>query len=549
MALEMKKLSQYKKLAAFLYKYGTSSLVKNAGLSDEMDDGWEQKEESDDVTPEELTTDLIAMGPAFIKLGQLLSTRPDLLPQKFIEALADLQDKVPPVEFEKVNEIIQEDLGVRISKAFNSFDEIPLASASLGQVHRAELRDGTKVVVKVQRPGIREKIQEELEVLGSAASFMEENTRIGKQIAAKELFAYFKKTLFRELDYQKEARNMLVLADNLKNFEHLIIPDPVVDYTTSRILTMKYLDGEKITAITPLRKLELDGITLVKELFEAYLQQIVIDGFMHADPHPGNIHLTEDNKIALLDVGMVAYFGEEYKEHYLKLLLYLGEANGDKLAGLLIEMSRELEEVRPEQFKQDIGLLVQENEHMTMENLQTGKLIFEVIKIAGDYGYVLPVSLSLLGKALLNLDQVGASIAPDFNPRKAIQRHVTDLMRKYVYKNMVEHHFFTTALESKEFIELLPGRLNKLLHNLAENQWEMKIESLDEKQLMSGFQKVANRITMGLIVAALLISASMLMSIPSGFTLFGYPGLAMLTLILAFVGAGIVGVQILFKDR
>ncbi len=549
MALEMKKLSQYKKLAAFLYKYGTSSLVKNAGLSDEMDDGWEQKEESDDVTPEELTTDLIAMGPAFIKLGQLLSTRPDLLPQKFIEALADLQDKVPPVEFEKVNEIIQEELGVRISKAFNSFDEIPLASASLGQVHRAELRDGTKVVVKVQRPGIREKIQEELEVLGSAASFMEENTRIGKQIAAKELFAYFKKTLFRELDYQKEARNMLVLADNLKNFEHLIIPDPVVDYTTSRILTMKYLDGEKITAITPLRKLELDGITLVKELFEAYLQQIVIDGFMHADPHPGNIHLTEDNKIALLDVGMVAYFGEEYKEHYLKLLLYLGEANGDKLAGLLIEMSRELEKVRPEQFKQDISLLVQENEHMTMENLQTGKLIFEVIKIAGDYGYVLPVSLSLLGKALLNLDQVGASIAPDFNPRKAIQRHVMDLMRKYVYKNMVEHHIFTTALESKEFIELLPGRLNKLLHNLAENQWEMKIESLDEKQLMSGFQKVANRITMGLIVAALLISASMLMSIPSGFTLFGYPGLAMLTLILAFVGAGIVGVQILFKDR
>lgn len=549
MALEMKKLSQYKKLAAFLYKYGTSSLVKNAGLSDEMDDGWEQKEESDDVTPEELTTDLIAMGPAFIKLGQLLSTRPDLLPQKFIEALADLQDKVPPVEFEKVNEIIQEDLGVRISKAFNSFDEIPLASASLGQVHRAELRDGTKVVVKVQRPGIREKIQEELEVLGSAASFMEENTRIGKQIAAKELFAYFKKTLFRELDYQKEARNMLVLADNLKNFEHLIIPDPVVDYTTSRILTMKYLDGEKITAITPLRKLELDGITLVKELFEAYLQQIVIDGFMHADPHPGNIHLTEDNKIALLDVGMVAYFGEEYKEHYLKLLLYLGEANGDKLAGLLIEMSRELEEVRPEHFKQDISLLVQENEHMTMENLQTGKLIFEVIKIAGDYGYVLPVSLSLLGKALLNLDQVGANIAPDFNPRKAIQRHVMDLMRKYVYKNMVEQHFFTTALESKEFIELLPGRLNKLLHNLAENQWEMKIESLDEKQLMSGFQKVANRITMGLIVAALLISASMLMSIPSGFTLFGYPGLAMLTLILAFVGAGIVGVQILFKDR
>ena len=549
MAMKFKHLSQYKNLATFLYKYGTSSLVKNAGLSEGLETGWSEKEEEEDVSPEELAEDLIAMGPAFIKLGQLLSTRPDILPQKYIDALADLQDNVPPVEFKIIEEIIQEELKVKISQAFHSFDEVSLASASLGQVHMAELRDGTKVVVKIQRPGIREVVLQELEVLESAASIFEKNTQIGKRMAAMELVDHFKTTLLRELDYQKEARHMLILGENLKKFEHLIIPIPVADFTTGKVLTMSYVKGVKITDVTPLRKLELDGNTLVKELFEAYLQQVVIDGFMHADPHPGNIHLTKDGKIALLDVGMVAYFGEEFKERYLKLLLYLGEANGDKLANLLMDISRKLDEVYPDKFKQEISLLIQENKYMTMENLQTGKLIFEVIRVAGQYGYVLPVSLSLLGKALLNLDQVGASIAPQFNPRKAIREHVMELMRKYVYKNIVTNHFFTTALESKEFLELLPERLNKLLHNLSENQWEMKIDGLDEKELMSGFQKVANRITMGLIIAALFISAAMLMSIPPGFTIFGYPGLAIMTFILALAGGIMVGIRILFKDE
>lgn len=547
--MKLKHLSQYKSLAAFLYKYGTSSLVRNAGLSDGLDAGWTEKEETEDVSPKELTSDLISLGPAFIKLGQLLSTRPDILPQKYIDALSDLQDNVPPVEFKVINEIIQEELKVKISSAFLSFDEIPLASASLGQVHRAELRDGTKVVVKIQRPDIRETVLQELEVLESAAALFEKNTQIGKRMAAMELIDYFKTTLLRELDYEKEARHMLILGENLKKFEHLLIPVPVSDFTTGKVLTMNYVKGVKITDISPLRKLELDGDTLVKELFEAYLQQVVIDGFMHADPHPGNIHLTKDGKIALLDVGMVAYFGEDFKEQYLKLLLYLGEANGDKLAMLLLDISRKLDEVYPEKFKQEISLLIQENKYMTMENLQTGKLIFEVIRVAGKYGYVLPVSLSLLGKALLNLDQVGAAIAPNFNPRKAIRNHVAELMRKYVYKNIVTNHFFTTALESKEFIELLPERLNKLLHNLAENQWEMKIHALDEKKLMSGFQKVANRITMGLIIAALFISAAMLMSIPSGFTILGYPGLAIMTFILALVGGIVMGIRILFMDE
>lgn len=549
MNLETQQLSNYKKLALFLYKYGTSSLVRNTGLSNSLETGMNSKEETGEISPEDLKEDLIALGPAFIKLGQLLSTRPDILPKQYIDALTDLQDNVPPIEFDIIDEIVQNELGVRISKAFKEFDKTPLASASLGQVHQATLRDGTMVVVKVQRPGIREEILEELKLLESAASFLEKNTKIGKQIAARELIAYFKTTLLRELDYETEARNMRILNKNLEDFKDLVVALPIADFTTGKVLTMEYIKGVKVTDISPLRKLDLKGDVLVEELFKSYLQQIVIDGFMHADPHPGNIHLSEEGKIALLDIGMVTYFSEEYKEEYLKLLLYLGEANGDKLARLLLDISRELEEVHPDKFKSEISLLVQENKYMTMENLQTGKLIFEVIRIAGQYGYVLPVSLSLVGKALLNLDQVGATIAPDFNPREAIQKHVMELMRQYVYQNLLSHHFMTTVLESKEFIELLPERLNKLFHNLSENKWEVKVDALDEIHLMSGFQKIANRIAMGLIIAAMLISAAMLMSIPSGFTVFGYPGLAIFAFTIAAIAAIVMGIRIMFTDE
>lgn len=546
--MKMKNLNQYTKLAQLFYKYGTSNLVKDAGLSDSLDDT-DYKEKPGDVPPEELPDDLVEMGPAFIKLGQLLSTRPDLLPPQYTQALSELQDNVPPFDYSEVERIFEEEVGARISKAFDSFDPEPLASASLGQVHNAVMHDGTQVVVKIQRPGIREQVLEELEVLESVASFMEKNTTIGKRIAAQELIEYFKRTLLRELDYTKEAKHMRILKSNLEKYELLVVPAPVEDLSSRHVLTMKYLKGKKISKISPLRKIELDGPALVEELFRAYLQQVVIDGFMHADPHPGNIHLTDDNRIALLDLGMVAYFGQELREDFLKLLLYLGEANGDKIARLLMEMSRKLEEVHPEKFQNEVSLLVQENQYMTMGNLQTGKLVFELIRVAGENGYVLPIGMSLLAKALLNLDQVGATIAPDFNPQEAIRRNVGGIMRKYVSENLLSYNFFTSAVESKEFLEMLPERMNKIFHQVAENEWEIKVKAIDEKQFTRGIQKIANRITMGLIIAALLISASMLMQIPSGFMLFGYPGLAMTAFIVAVAGAVMIAIQVWSRDE
>jgi len=542
-------LEQYRKLALFLYKYGTSDLVKNSGLADAMEENWAEKAEESDVMPEEMVRDLIDMGPAFVKLGQLLSTRPDLLPTPYIEALSTLQDRVEPFPFAQVEEIVSTELGTRISKAFNSFDEIPLASASLGQVHLAELRDGIRVVVKVQRPGIRKEILTELEVLESAAGFLERNTAFGKRFETGHLVKQFKRTLLRELNYLKEAEHMKILGDNLRNYPHLLVPAPIDDYTTDKVLTMQYLKGQKITRISPLRRMEIDGNELASELFKAYLQQIVVDGFMHADPHPGNVHLTDDNRIALLDLGMVTYIGEEAREKYLQLLLYLGDAKADKVAHLLMDMSKEMENSNRESFQEEIRVIVQENQHMTMQNLETGKLLFALIRSAGQNGFLPPIELSFVGKALLNLDQSRRTIAPDFSPNESIRIHAIALMRKHVIKDFASNTLFSTLLESKKFMELLPERLNKLFQNISENNVSVKVDAFDEKHLMQGFQKVANRITMGLIVAALLIASAMLMSVPSPFFLFGYPGMAILAFIMAMAGAVFMAIRILFSDE
>lgn len=546
----MKNLAQYKDLAFFLWKYGNSNLIEQAKLSEIADDEWEkEKQSSKNVSPSQMVADLKEMGPAFIKLGQLLSTRPDLLPDAYIDELSDLQDEVESFPYEQVEEIVQKELGVRISKAFNKFEKEPLASASLGQVHLAELRNGRTVVVKVQRPDIRSKILEELEVLDNTSGFLEKNTDIGKRYRVHRLFSQFKKTLLRELNYLKEAEHIRLFKKNLAEFRRIIIPTPIDDYTTERVLTMQYLKGKKITNISSLQHLELEGDKMADELFQAYLKQIVLDGFVHADPHPGNIHLLNNNHIAMLDFGMVAHISPDLRNHYLKLVINIGDGNANQVVDRLIDMSEVQDDADEETFRSTVSTLILENLNTTAKDLQTGKIILDMVQFAGANGYLLPVEMSLIGKTLLNLDQAARTLSPGFNPNETIKKHAMELTNKHLYQDLTSLNFFPALLESKELIEKFPERLNKFLHNVAENKLEFKIDSLDEERLMQGFQKVANRITVGLILSALIIGSSLLMQVETSFTLLGYPGLAMIFFLLAVMGAAVLAFEIFISDE
>lgn len=545
----MKHLKKYKDIVIFLWRYGNKDIIKESGLMNGLEVDEHTSDTPENVDEKSLVKDIQELGPTFIKLGQLLSTRPDLISAPYIKALSHLQDDLEPFPYEEVEEIVQAELGVRISKAFSSFETKPLAAASLGQVHQAQLRDGQLVAVKVQRRGIRKQVMEELEILEEVTSFLERNTSLGKKYDLNKLFQHFKGTLLRELNYLKEAQHMNLLHENLKEFSSIMVPTAIADYTSDKVLTMQFVKGRNITKISPLKKLELDGDKICEDLFKAYLQQIVIDGFIHADPHPGNVHLTDDNRLALLDMGMVAHLTDDLRQNYLKLILNISENKSHEAINVLLKMSSRSPNADEEGFRKTITELIQENQNSSIHEIDTGSVMFGIIHAAGESGFHLPMELSTIGKALLNLDQVAHTLAPDFNPNKAIRRHAMSLMNKLMYKELAPHNFLSTLLEGKELLEKMPERLNKIIGNLADNNVRVQVDAFDERHMMKGFQKVANRITIGLILAALVVGSALMMNVKTDFTLFGYPGLAIMAFIVAVIGAMGLAIHIIFYDE
>lgn len=550
MTILPEKIENYSRIIAFMLKYRNShvfnTVVDNAA---DLDD--DEKTESDDsgITPQDFANDLKQMGPVYVKLGQLLSTRPDLLPEEYLDELANLQDDVEPIGYGEIERLIEEELGVRISKAFKTFDPAPLASASIGQVHRAELPSGKKVAVKVQRPGIRKQFTEELETLKNMVDMAVKYTKTVDKYALDDVLDELSHMLMNELDYKMEAQSLVILGQNLKEYKRLIVPQPVMDYCTPKILTMDYVEGKKVTKVSPFTKTEVDFTPLIDELVKSYLQQVVIDGFAHADPHPGNVHFTPDNKIALIDLGMVAKFSNTLKDQMLRLLLAMSEMSGDKIVDILLGMSTYDETAMIKDFRKDVNRLVLDNQISIAKDLKTGRLIIQMNRMAAERNIKIAVELNLLGKILLNIDQIIATLTPDYDFQKAINENAERLMTQKMTQELKPENMFKMLLETKKLGENLPERLNKISQRLADNEFEIKVNAIDEKRFTDGFQKVANRITVGLIIAALILAASMLMRMPTSFTILGYPGLPLIFFLIAS-GAGIMLVyNIISKDE
>jgi predicted unusual protein kinase regulating ubiquinone biosynthesis (AarF/ABC1/UbiB family) len=547
-SLKPQHLNRYRQIAWLFIKYGRSDLVKETGL-DETLEAEQRVTPKEAAKADELADDLEKLGPTFVKLGQLLSTRVELLPRAYLEALARLQDKVEPFPFDEVEKIVTSELGVRMSKAFSDFEVKPMAAASLGQVHKARLRDGRQVAVKVQRPGIRDAMLEDLDALEEIAEFLDNHTAAGKRYEFCQMLDQFRKSLLRELDYRQEASNLTTIGLNLREFEHIIVPEPISDYSTSRVLTMQYVHGKKITDLNPLARMEFDGNALAEELFRAYLQQILIDGFFHADPHPGNVFLTDDYRIALIDLGMVGKIMPGLQEQLLQLLLAIAEGRGNDAADIAIKIGDRKEEFAEKEFKHAIAEIVAKQQGATVEQMQVGRLVLEVTQASGENGVRVPAELTMLGKTLLNLDQVGRTIAPEFDPNASIRRNAVQIMQQRLMKSLSPGNLFSGVLELKDLVQCLPPRLNKIIDAIANNEMKLSVDAIDEKTLVVGFQKVANRITVGLIIAALIIGAAMLMRVETSFRIWGYPGLAIL-LFLAAAGAGVILlVNIFFYDK
>lgn len=537
-------LSRYVDLVRLLLRYGRSDLVTGSGLGG-VDLGT-SGEEGSPATAEAFAADLERMGPTWIKLGQLLSTRHDLLPAAYTEALSRLQDDVAPFDGRVAAGIVEEDLGAGLRHLFAEFDLEPMAAASLGQVHRARTRSGKDVVVKVQRPGVREAVAQDMEVLSRLAAAVDRHTELGRRYGAADLLEQFRRSLAGELDYVQEARNLRTFGELTEDDEHLFVPQPLDDYTTSRVLTMERVEGRKVTDIGELGMLSVEGKQISEELFRAYLRMILDEGVLHADPHPGNMILTDDGRLALIDLGMVATVPRRVQDSVIKLLLAISDGDGEEAARVLAEMGHPLEDHDAARFRDDVTHLVS-GAVAAGGDVDAGGVMVELSRLSGAHGLRPPPEMAMIGKALLNLDRATMHLDPDFSPSEAVRANVDQLLRRGL--STTPGSLMAAAMEAKTFTAQLPRRANRLLDALGDGELTLRVNAFDEERLLRVAQHLTTRLVVGLVLSAIIVGAALTMRVESEVTLLGYPAVAMVFFLLAAVGGLVLIVSVVVTDR
>ncbi|NYD40078.1 ABC1 kinase family protein [Nocardioides panaciterrulae] len=537
-------LHRYTALVRLLVRHGRSDLVSGAGLDEFAVD--EERPTGDQGRAEAFARDLEELGPTYIKLGQLLSTRFDLLPPAYTTALARLQDDAEPFPYEQVEAIVEAELGGQVRHLFADFEREPLAAASLGQVHRATLPGGREVVVKVQRPDAREVAREDMEVLARLAGLADRHTEAGHRFGFEQLLGQFRRSLAGELDYRREARNLAKFRELTQPYDLLVVPEPVLDHSSSRVLTMERIEGRKVTDVGPLGLLDVDAAPIVEQLFRCYLNLMLDEGVVHADPHPGNLLLTDDGRLALLDLGMVSMIPPRIQDRVLKLLLAIGDGDGEEAAKVLAAMGQPLDEYDAAAFRSDVAHLVSEAT-AAGPHQQAGKVLVELSRLSGAHGLRPPAEMSMIGKALLNLDQSTLHLDPDFDPAEAVRANLSDLLTSGL--KVSRGGVMAAALEAKEFTAQLPRRGNRILDSLADGEFTIRVQAVDEERLHRVLQRLANRVTLGIVIAATLLGAALMMRVPTDHRILGYPSLAMGFFSFAVLAGIALGVWIVMTDR
>ena len=541
-------LKRYKDIALLLVRYGFYDIARKTGL-DKMLEKSQREASRVTLEGEELARDLETLGPTFVKLGQFLSTRPDILPREYVDALGRLQSEVKGFSFEQAQEIIKAELGIEVSEAFTEFDPEPIAAASIGQVHRALTLDGKTVVVKVQRPNIRETVMTDLEVIGAIAGFVQKNTEIGELYGVDDMFQEFNSSMLRELDYLQEMRNLITLRKNLQEFNNIVVPIPIETLTTQRILTMGFIEGTKITLLSDSVKPDIDRALLLEDTFRAYLKQILVDGFFHADPHPGNLVLTKDGRIGILDLGMVARITPGMREKLIRFLVAMSNGEPEDAAHIAASIGEKMDNFDASKYYRRTVELIFRYGNTTLGQIQMGKLILEFTSVARECGIRVPKDLAMLGKTILQLDQVAAALDPNFDPNSSLRTYAGKIMLQYLAGRVTVGNVISGIWEFKDSISNLPRSLSSVLEQMAINRFQVKVDLLDENRFVGGMQKIANRITLGLLLASVIIGAGLMARIPTTFQILGYPAIAIIFFLIASAGAVILILHILLYDE
>jgi len=462
---------------------------------------------------ERLRLALEELGPTFVKLGQLLSTRSDLLPPEIILQLAQLQDRVPPFPFSQVRAIIQEELGVPVEELFAAFDPQPLAAASIGQVHRAVLSEGEKVIVKVQRPGIKEEIQVDLEILYDLARLAQRHTVYGEIYDFLGIVEELSRTLEQELDYTQEGRNGERLKHILRDNPQVYVPRIYWVYTTSRVLTVEYVEAWKLKDLAQMEEPPVDLRRVTDHLARSFYQQVLIHSFFHADPHPGNLAVLPGEVLVFMDFGQMGELSEERREQLTNLIVGIVSRQVEEIIEAISAMGVVSKQTDWEGLKRDIEKLKDKYYHKTLEEVSLGQSLQEILEVAFRHKIRVPSEFTMLAKAPITLEGVVRELDPSIKLAQLAEPYVAELLRARYRPSRLWRRFKGEVKEGWKLLRGLPKELHRLLFQLNREQVTFKMEMANLRAFIDQLDRTVNKLTISIVLLAFsILMGSLIMS-------------------------------------
>ena len=491
---------RYAEVAEILARHGFGSLAARLGLG-RLLPGNGPGQVAELSNPERLRRALEELGPTFIKLGQVLSTRPDILPPEYLSELSKLQSEAPQVPTKIIRSLIEQELGGTPERLFKTFSDAPLASASIGQAHAATLHDGTAVVVKIRRPGVVAHVQEDLEILQNLAQQASRNWAAVADYNLEAISAEFATTLRAELDYLQEGRNAERFSKNFANDPSIHIPKIFWSTTTSRVLTIERIFGLKIDDAEVLAMPAADTHRLADLAATAAVKMIFTDGFFHADPHPGNLFIESSTRIALIDFGMVGEVGKELRSNLGSLLIAFSFDDADRICRALLGLSINRPAPDRDVFRQDIMRVMQQYQGRPLGDIKISPLVVQVLAIVRNHHLQLPSEMAMLTKMILMTEGMGARLNPDFNLGTVVKPYARKLALERALPRDVVRNLSRWGLDAAVFATDFPERMRNMLDHLDDGV-EVHLRAAELAPLMNRAERIGNRLIAGMIVAA-----------------------------------------------
>ena len=540
-------LARYRQILTIFFKYGFGDLVELLKIEQYIEIGLQLISKNRRSRLEKLSrAQRVRMaceelGPTYIKFGQILSTRPDLVPVDFIKELSKLQDNVPSSPFSEVSKIIESELGGPPEDIFDFFEKTPLASASIGQVYRATLKDGEAVAVKVQRPGIKKIIEVDLEIMLHLATLMEHHIEEMSLHQPVKIVEEFARTLEKEIDYTIEATNMERIASNFLNDLTIYVPKVFRDTTTESILTTELVEGIKVSDIDRLEEAGLDRKLITVRGADIVLKQIIKHGFFHADPHPGNIFVLPDNVICLLDFGMTGSVDRRTREDFIDLAESVVNRNESRATQVLLKLTYWDEDPDIRLLEKDVADFMGRHLHKPLKDIKIGKLLNNLLELAFQHRLRISPDIFLMLKAFSTIEGVGLMLDPDFDMIKQAAPFIKEVKRARVSPQRITGDIFRLAIELFQFVENFPKDILSITRLIKQQKLSLNLEYKGLDKMLSTYDQISNRISFSIIIAALIIgSALVIMSkVPPLFYDISLIG------IVGFLAAAIMGIWLL----